>query len=165
MNHPSGTPFSTADLYDAFGDRCKSCETQFRQYGARRVFSGRIRTVKCLNDNKLVRTTLETQSQGDVIVVDGAGSLRCALMGDMMAALAAKNGWSGVVILGAVRDTAKLAGVQLGIKASGSNPQKSSKTGEGARDVEVSFGGVKFVPGNWIYCDDDGILVSAEKLT
>jgi regulator of ribonuclease activity A len=156
-------PFSTADLYDAFGERCISCETQFRQYGGRRVFCGQIRTVKCLDDNVLVRATLETQAKGDVLVIDGGGSLRTALMGDVVAEIGVRHGWSGAVILGAVRDTPALATLQFGVKALGSNPQKSSKLGAGARGIEVSFGGVTFVPGHWIYCDDDGILVSAER--
>jgi regulator of ribonuclease activity A len=156
--------FSTPDLYDAYGDCCSSCETQFRQYGGRRNFCGRIRTVKCLDDNVLVRAALETQVKGDVLIVDGGGSLRCALMGDVLAELGARHGWSGAVILGAVRDTPALAALQFGVKALGSNPKKSSKSGAGARGVEVSFGGITFVPGHWIYCDDDGILVAAEEL-
>lgn len=158
------TQFSTSDLYDAFENRCSSCSTQFKQYGGRRIFSGRIRTVATLNDNVLVRRMLETPSDGEVLVVDGSGDLGSALIGDMMAGLGAKNGWSGVVILGAVRDTSALAQMDFGVKALGSNPKRSAKNGTGRTDAPVSFGGVTFAPGHWIYSDDDGILVSSEKL-
>src|SRR4051812_6056761 len=98
----------TADLYDAHGDVCQSCSTQFKQYGQRRVFSGPLRTVKCLNDNLLVRNALEVPSAGGVLVVDGGNSLDAALLGDLMAELGRKNGWAGVVIFGAVRDVLTL---------------------------------------------------------
>lgn len=107
---------------------------------------------------------LETPSDGEVLVVDGSGDLGSALIGDMMAGLGAKNGWSGVVILGAVRDTSALAQMDFGVKALGSNPKRSAKNGTGRTDAPVSFGGVTFAPGHWIYSDDDGILVSSEKL-
>jgi regulator of ribonuclease activity A len=158
------TEFSTADLYDDFADRCCSCETQFRQYGGRREFSGQIRTIKCLDDNTLLRQMLETHSDGEVLVVDGSGSLGSALIGDVIAALGAKAGWSGVIIFGAIRDVRALSGVDFGVKALGSNPKKSAKRGAGQTDVVVSFGGISFTPGDWLYSDDDGILVSSEKL-
>ena len=157
--------FSTSDLYDAFANRCGSCEVQFKQYGRRRHFSGRIRTVKCINDNALIRRLFETAAAGEVLVVDGGASLSSALMGDMIAALGAKNGWSGAVILGAVRDVCALAQMGFGVKALGSNPKKSSKTGDGCIDEALLFGGVTFAPGHWLYSDDDGIIVSAEKLS
>jgi regulator of ribonuclease activity A len=157
--------FLTADLYDSFGDSCSSCDVQFRQYGGRRVFSGRIRTVKCIDDNVLLRRTLDTGSDGEVLIVDGSGFLGSALMGDMIAGLGAKNGWSGVVMLAAIRDARALADIDFGVKALGTNPKKSSKNGTGAVDIPVSFGGVTFTPGHWIYSDDDGILVSAKNLT
>ncbi|MDD3180722.1 MAG: ribonuclease E activity regulator RraA [Opitutaceae bacterium] len=157
--------FTTPDLYDDFGDRCGSCETQFKQYGGRHVFSGRIRTLQCLEDNVLLRRMLETPSDGEVLVVDGSGSLRCALMGDLVAGLGERNGWSGVIIHGAVRDVHALAGLDFGIKALGSNPKKSGKKGTGQMDVSVMFGGATFTPGHWLYSDDNGILVAPEKLT
>lgn len=156
--------FATADLYDAHGDAVASCVTQFRSYGSRARFSGRISTVRCLEDNALVKQVLATPGEGRVLVVDGGGSLRTALMGDMIAASAVQNGWAGVVINGAVRDTAALAGLDLGVKALGSNPRRSAKTGLGEIDVPVTFGDVTFTPGEWLYGDEDGILVSPRRL-
>jgi regulator of ribonuclease activity A len=156
--------FSTADLYDAFGDHCSSCETQFRQYGARRVVSGKIRTVKCVDDNVLLRGMLESRSDGEVLVVDASGYLGSALMGDTVAKLGLDNGWSGAVINGAVRDADRLSAMAFGVKALGSNPRKSKKHGAGSVDVVVSFGGAALVPGHWLYSDEDGIIVSARKL-
>jgi regulator of ribonuclease activity A len=151
---------ATADLYDEHGDELQSCTVQLRQFGARPAFEGVVSTVRCHEDNVLVRQALGEPGQGRVLVVDGGGSLGAALMGDLIAALAARNGWEGVVIHGAVRDVTALADIDLGIKALGSNPRKSAKAGVGARDVPVSFGGVDFVPGRRLYSDADGIRVS-----
>ena len=156
--------FATADLCDAHGARCSSCELPFRQFGARRAFAGKIRTIRCRADNALVRRLLETTSSGEVLVVDGGGFLGAALLGDQLAALGVKNGWSGVVIHGAVRDSVALAAMDFGVKALGTNPKKAEKVGTGDIGVAVEFGGVKFAPGHWLYSDDDGILVSAEAL-
>ncbi|MDB6168398.1 MAG: regulator of ribonuclease [Verrucomicrobia bacterium] len=156
--------FLTADLYDAHGAACESCPTQFHQYGGRRAFTGKIRTVQCRDDNALVRRCLEKPSEGEVLVVDGGGSLACALLGDLMAELGRKNGWSGVVIFGAIRDAVVLGTLDFGVKALGSNPKKSTKTAVGSVDADIVIGGVTFKPGQWLYSDDDGILVSAQKL-
>ncbi|MFI0371327.1 ribonuclease E activity regulator RraA [Actinomadura sp. 1N219] len=156
--------FTTADLVDDFGDELRSCRTQFRQYGARLAFAGRVSTVRCNRDNGLVKKLLNTPSEGRVLVVDGAGSLASALMGDMIAAAAVANGWAGVVINGVVRDVAALRGLDLGAKALGSNPRKSAKDGAGAVDVPVMFGGVEFRPGDWLYSDEDGIVVAERDL-
>ncbi len=156
--------FATADLVDDHSDVVQSCEAQFRQYGGRVRFHGPIRTIKSTEDNALVKQTLATLGNGAVLVIDGAASLRCALVGDLMAGAAQKNGWAGLVIWGAVRDTVALAGLDVGIKALGSNPWRSSKNGTGQVDVPVSFGGVEFRPGSWLYSDEDGILVSPRKL-
>ena len=156
--------FTTADLVDAHSDVVTSCEVQFRQYGGRVRFHGPIRTVKSTEDNALLKQTLSGAGDGAVLVVDGGGSLRSALVGDLIAALGQKNGWAGLVIWGAVRDTVALGGVDIGIKALGSNPWRSSKNGTGQVDVPVSFGGVEFCPGYWLYSDEDGILVSPRKL-
>jgi regulator of ribonuclease activity A len=107
---------------------------------------------------------LETRSDGEVLVVDGDGSLNAALIGDAIAGLGARSGWSGVVINGAVRDSAILREIEFGVKALGTNPRKSKKEGSGASDLLISFAGIDFVPGHWIYCDEDGILVSAKRL-
>jgi regulator of ribonuclease activity A len=156
--------FATADLVDAHSDIVRSCAAQFRQYGGRVRFFGPIRTIQSTEDNALVKQTLATPGNGAVLVIDGGASLRCALVGDLMAGLAQKNGWAGLVIWGAVRDIVALGGLDIGIKALGSNPWRSSKNGTGEVDVPVSFGGVEFRPGHWLYSDEDGILVSSRKL-
>ncbi|GGT87865.1 ribonuclease E activity regulator RraA [Actinomadura citrea] len=156
--------FATADLIDDFGDELRSCETQFRQYGGRTAFAGPVATVRCHRDNGLVKRRLGTPGEGRVLVVDGAGSLASALMGDMIAAAAVAHGWAGVVINGAVRDVAALRGLDLGAKALGSNPRKSAKDGAGETDVPVAFGGVEFRPGDWLYSDEDGIVVAEREL-
>lgn len=154
----------TTDLYDDHEDEVQTCSIQFRDFGGRRRFAGRIRTVTCRNDNQLFRTLLDEPGNGCVVVVDGGASTEAALMGDRIAAKGARNGWSGCVILGAVRDSAELAGINFGVKALGVNPAKSTKTGAGAVDAVLEFGGVRFEPGHWVYCDEDGILVAAEAL-
>ena len=152
----------TADLVDDFGEALASCDTQMRQFGARRHFAGPIVTVRCFQDNGLVKATLATPGDGKVLVVDGGASLHTALMGDMIAASAVANGWAGVVINGPVRDCAALAEMDLGVKALGTNPRKSAKDGAGERDVTVEFGGVQFVPGRLLVADDDGVVVLPE---
>ncbi|HKB57536.1 MAG TPA: ribonuclease E activity regulator RraA [Lacunisphaera sp.] len=154
----------TADLIDAHGEKLQSCEIQFRQFGRRRNFHGPVRTIKTLEDNALIKQTLGLPGHGAVLVVDGGGSLRTALMGDMIAGDALKNGWAGVIIRGAVRDVDALGQLELGIKALGSNPCKSAKAGTGSLDVPVSFGGVNFTPGCWVYSDEDGVVVSAQQI-
>jgi regulator of ribonuclease activity A len=156
--------FATADLVDAHSDVVQSCEAQFRQYGGRVRFHGPIRTIKATEDNALVKQTLATAGDGAVLVIDGGASLRSALVGDLIAASAQKNGWAGLVIWGAVRDTVALGSLDIGIKALGSNPWRSSKNGTGQIDVPVSFGGVEFRRGSWLYSDEDGILVSSRRL-
>ncbi|MER7369789.1 ribonuclease E activity regulator RraA [Nonomuraea wenchangensis] len=151
---------STADLYDEHGDQLDSCHLQLRQYGGRRAFSGRIATVRCHEDNALLKSVLSEPGEGRVLVVDGGGSLRAALMGDVIAGIAVASGWAGVVIHGAVRDVAALRDLDLGIKALGSNPRKSAKTGAGERDVPVTFGDAVFHPGAELFSDEDGILVT-----
>lgn len=153
------TAIGTADLYDEYEEQLQSCDLQLRQYGLRRAFAGPVVTVRCREDNALLKDVLSTPGQGRVLVVDGGGSLHTALMGDLIAASAVANGWAGVVINGAVRDVAALALLDLGIKALGSNPRKSTKTGAGERDVIVSFGGATFTPGARLVADDDGVVV------
>jgi regulator of ribonuclease activity A len=155
---------ATTDLYDDFEETCKTCSVQFRDFGGRRRFSGRIRTVRCFHDNVLFRAMLDEPGEGGVIVVDGGGSTATALMGDMLAARGRDNGWSGVIINGAIRDSVEIAGIDIGVKALGVNPAKSEKKGEGKTDVELKFGDVRFRPGEWVYCDEDGILVSPEEI-
>lgn len=154
----------TTDLYDDNADTAGTCSTQFRDFGALRLFSGPVRTVRCRNDNQLLRTLLGEHGDGAVLVVDGDASTEVALLGDMLAARGASNGWSGLVINGAVRDSAELADIEIGIKALGVNPAKSAKTGAGEIDIPVTFGGVTFIPGSWVYCDVDGVLVSPSAI-
>lgn len=151
----------TADLVDEIGSDVRSCDVQFRQFGGRTQFAGPISTVRCFEDNALLKSVLSTPGDGGVLVIDGAGSLHAALVGDVIAELARSNGWAGLIVNGAVRDASTLRGINIGLKALGTNPRKSGKTGAGDRDVEVSLGGVTFVPGDIAYSDDDGIVVVA----
>lgn len=156
--------FHTADLIDEFGEQCASCDIQFRQFGGHVSTYGRIRTVKCYDDNVLVRRALETKSEGEVMVVDAAGFLGSAIVGDQMAELAMKNAWAGIIIFGALRDSVALAKMPIAVKALGTNPKKSGKDGTGQSDVIVTIGNVVFRPGQWVYSDGDGILVSESAL-
>jgi regulator of ribonuclease activity A len=155
---------ATTDLFDDFEGTVQTCSTQFQDFGGRARYFGRIRTVKCHRDNQIFRALLDEPGDGCVVIVDGGASTESALMGDIIAAKGARNGWSGCVILGAVRDSAALAKIDFGAKALGVNPAKSAKTGAGELDVVVEFGGVRFEPGHWVYCDEDGILVAARQL-
>ena len=151
----------TADLVDDIGPEVRSCDVQFRQFGGRTEFAGPISTVRCHQDNALLKSVLSEPGDGGVLVVDGGGSLHTALVGDLIADLARAGGWAGLIVNGAVRDSAALREIELGIKALGTNPRKSSKTGAGTRDVTVDLGGVEFIPGDIAYSDDDGIVVVA----
>ena len=153
------TPVNTADLYDERGEELDSLAVQFQSLGGRSHFAGPVRTIRCLEDNGLVKSVLATPGDGAVLVVDGGGSLRTALMGDMIAASAVENGWAGVVINGSIRDRVAIAGLPLGVKALGSNPRKSAKNGAGELDVELVIDGVSIRPGQRIWCDPDGILL------
>jgi regulator of ribonuclease activity A len=148
-------------LVDEIGPDVRSCDLQFTQYGGRPQFAGLITTVRCFEDNALLKSVLSEPGDGGVLVIDGDGSLHTALVGDLIAGLGVDNGWAGLIINGAVRDAATLRTLEIGVKALGTNPRKSSKTGEGVRDVAVEFGGVVFVPGHTAYSDDDGIVVIA----
>ena len=154
---------ATADLIDAHGT-LQSCDTQLRSFGGSPRFHGVIRTVRCRDDNALVKRLLSAPGAGQVLVVDGGGSLHCALVGDLVAGSALANGWSGLVIHGAIRDTVAIARLGIGLRALGTNPRRSAKTGTGEVDVVVSFGGVLFTPGHHLYADEDGIVVSPAAL-
>ncbi len=155
----SVTPRPTADLVDDIGPDVRSCDLQLRQFGGRSAFAGRISTVRCFQDNALLKSVLSVPGDGGVLVIDGAGSVHAALVGDVIAELGRSNGWSGLIINGAVRDASTLRTLDIGIKAVGTNPRKSTKSGEGEQDVPVTFGGVTFVPGEIAHSDDDGIVV------
>ncbi|WP_404353168.1 ribonuclease E activity regulator RraA [Phycicoccus jejuensis] len=151
---------STADLYDEHGDALQSCSLQLRHVGGRRQFTGPVATIRCHRDNALVKATLATPGEGRVLVVDGGGSLESALVGDLIAGSAVSNGWAGVVVHGAVRDSVAIGGLPLGVLALGTNPRKSAKDGVGEVDVPVAFGGVEFFPGATLWADEDGVLVT-----
>ncbi|MBF6135946.1 ribonuclease E activity regulator RraA [Nocardia otitidiscaviarum] len=159
----SANPVATADLADEIGPEIRSCDTQFIQFGGREAFSGRIVTIRCFQDNLLVKQTLGEPGAGRVLVVDGGASVHTALVGDIIAGRGVDNGWAGVVVNGAVRDSAILRTLDIGIKALGTNPRKSTQTGSGDKDVPVEFGGVTFVPGDMLYSDHDGVVVRAES--
>jgi len=142
----------------------RTCALQLHGFGGRRRFSGRIRTVRTFEDNALLREVLATPGRGAVMVVDGGGSLRTALVGDVIAQLAIDNGWSGLVMNAVIRDVERLRTMDIGVKALGSNPMKSAKRRTGEIDVPVEFGGVTFTPGEMLYADDDGVLVSVVPL-
>ena len=150
---------ATSDVYDAHAATAQTCETQLRSFGSVAAFSGPIATVRCLEDNVLVQQRVSEPGAGRVLVVDGGGSFRCALVGDNVAGAALENGWAGLVLNCCVRDTAALAGLGLGILAIGTNPKPSSKTGEGEIDVPVTFGGCTFAPGALLHADGDGVVV------
>ena len=150
---------TTSDLFDEHAAAAQTCETQFRSFGGVASFSGPIATVRCLEDNVLVKQRASEPGEGRVLVVDGGGSLRCALVGDNGAGAALANGWAGLVLNCCVRDTAALAKLGLGILAIGTNPRPSGKTGAGEVDVSVTFGGCTFTPGALLHADGDGIVV------
>lgn len=154
--------FSTADLVDELGDAVQSVSLQFQNIGGHPRFSGPIRTVRCHRDNALLKAILSTPGDGAVLVVDGGGSLESALVGDLIAALGVEHGWAGIIVNGVIRDRVAIGELPIGVKALGSNPRKSSKTGAGKADVVVSFGGATFRPGATVWSDEDGILTDGE---
>ena len=156
--------FSTADLHDEHEGKVQVANILMQSFGQKTRFSGPISTVKCFEDNSLVRAALEEPGEGRVLVVDGGGSIRCALVGDKLAELGIKNGWEGLVVHGCIRDSAVISTLDIGIKALGTNPRRSVKKGEGERDIVLNFADATFTPGNWLYADEDGILLSPVKL-
>ncbi|WP_316863236.1 ribonuclease E activity regulator RraA [uncultured Cohaesibacter sp.] len=158
--------YPTTDLNDANPEKVRQVMLPLLDFGKKRRFAGRVRTAVTMEDTKLVQQALFSLSgEGGVIVLDGGGSFRSALLGDINASLLEANGWAGIIINGVVRDVARLAKIDLGIKALGVTPVRSAKTGIGAIDVPVAFGNVLFEPGQCIYCDEDGVLVSDDPLT
>lgn len=160
--------FATTDLCDEYIDnpqvQLRVVNPMFISIGGRSRFSGRVTTLKLFEDNVRVREVLGEPGEGGVLVVDGGGSMRCALLGDQLAAMGRDNGWSGVVVYGCVRDSAQLMDIALGVMALNTNPLKSQKKGLGERDVSVTFGGVTIQPGEWVYADEDGILITNRQL-
>jgi regulator of ribonuclease activity A len=161
--------FSTCDLCDANENLIAEgtlavLPPVFRSFGKRAAFAGQAVTLKVFEDNVLVRSTLETPGNGQVLVVDGGGSLRCALVGGNLGKLAEKNGWAGIVVNGCVRDAAELDACDVGIRALALHPQRSVRKGVGERDMPVTIAGVKVRPGDWVYADVDGALVARTRL-
>lgn len=159
----------TCDLCDAHEDHLANGSLQvlppvFRQFGGQSRFAGPARTLKVFEDNVRVRAALETPGEGSVLVVDGGGSLRCALVGGNLGQLAEKHGWAGIIINGCVRDTAELAACAIGIRALATLPRRSFRKGVGEPDIPVDIAGVRIRPGDWLYADEDGILVSRHPL-
>ena len=155
----------TTDLCDQHSDRLQIAEPLLRDFGGRTAFSGPITTLKVFEDNTLVRAALEEPGQGRVLVVDGGGSQRCALVGDMLAAIGHDNDWAGIIVYGCVRDVVELANIQIGIKAIAAHPLRSVKRGVGERDVPVRFVGIQFQPGQHLYADQDGLVVADQVLS
>lgn len=157
--------FSTCDLCDPrkgdSGDDFRVLPPVFRHFGGRRKFAGPVRTVRCFEDNTSVKALLEGPGQGAVLVVDGGGSLRRALVGGNIAAAAAANGWAGVLVHGAVRDVAELAAAGVGLMALATMPMPSDRKAAGLVDVPLLIEGVRVRPGDWLYADEDGIVVTA----
>jgi regulator of ribonuclease activity A len=156
--------FRTADLCDQFSDELAICDPLFRDYGGASRFAGPVVTIKCFEDNSRVRDLTAERGDARVLVIDAGGSTRRAVLGDLLAQKAVDNGWRGILVFGCVRDSAALATMPIGIKAIGSCPLKTDKRGEGQRDLPVSFAGVTFQPGDWLYADADGVIVARRAL-
>jgi len=154
----------TTDLSDLHPKKVQAAESLFRDFGGRKMFHGEIVTLKIFEDNSFVRKALEQNGESKVLVIDGGGSLRCALLGDQLGELAVKNKWSGVLVFGCVRDSEALSQLDFGIKALNTHPLKTEKRNEGQENITVRFAGVDFVPGTFIYADEDGVLVTSERL-
>lgn len=154
----------TADLIDSHAAQLSLVHLPFRRFGTTPSVAGPIQTVKCHEDNVLVRRELETPGDGRILVVDGGGSTRIALLGDMLAGFAVQNGWAGVVLNAAIRDSAEIDQMPTSVFALGTSPVKSAKDGWGHVGVEVSFGGVTMAPNGWLYGDADGLLYSEMAL-
>ncbi len=150
----------SADLSDKYPE-AHVCESIFQSYGGNQHFHGPIRTIKCFEDFSLVKTLLSEKSNGEILVVDAGGSRRCAMLGDMLAQMGAENGWAGGIFNGMIRDSADIGTMPFGVKALGTHPRRSNKGGQGEENIPVTFAGVTFTPGDFVYADEDGILVSS----
>ena len=156
--------FKTTDLYDEYLEAVQVAAPIFRDYGGRQRFCGQIVTLKALEDNSYLKASFESDGRGKVLVVDAAGSMRCAMMGDVMAALGASNGWEGVVVNGCIRDSADVAKVNIGVKALATIPRKTIKRNQGVMDIPLHFAEVVFNPGDYLYADEDGIVIAKHAI-
>lgn len=154
----------TSDISDKLHPNVDYLEPIYHSYGAKTDFFGKIYTVKCFEDNSVVREVLNTEGHGQVLVVDAGGSKRCAMLGDILAAKALENHWAGVVMYGLIRDSEIINQMPIGVRALGTHPLKSVKKGLGEKQVEVSFSGVVFRPGEYLYADQDGVIVIKEPI-
>lgn len=157
----SAARFTTADLCDAHGDKIRVLSLPWRDFGGRVAFHGPLSTVLAFEDNSRVREAVSEPGEGRVLLIAGGGSLQRSMLGDLLAQKAVANGWAGVVIDGALRDSAVIATLDLGVKALGTCPRKTDKRDQGLRDVSVEIGGLLIHPGEWLYADRDGVVVSA----
>lgn len=155
---------STPDLCDKYADRLQIAEPVFLRYGERAAFGGTIVTIKCFEDNSLVRDAVAETGSGKVLVVDGGGSMRRALLGDQLAAKAVSNDWQGIIINGCLRDVDDIDTMEIGVRTLGCHPLKTDKRGEGQRDIAVQFAGIDWRPGDYVYADNNGIVVSGTPL-
>ncbi|MDG1495278.1 MAG: ribonuclease E activity regulator RraA [Porticoccaceae bacterium] len=155
---------STPDLCDQYPDLIQVVELMFSNYGGRESFAGEVVTVKCFEDNSCVKQLVGTVGLGRVMVVDGGGSMRRACLGDMLAEKASANGWSGLIIYGCIRDVDEIMATDIGVQALGTHPMKTQKKGIGETQISVSFGGVTFNPGDYVYADNNGIVVASQEL-
>ena len=157
--------FKTSDLYDEHLEDLQVAAPIFKDFGGKTRFCGEIVTLKAFEDNTFLKQSFESDGKGKVLVVDSGGSLRAAMMGDVMAALGASNGWEGVIINGCIRDSADVARVDIGAKALATIPRKTVKRNQGTLNIPVNFAEVPFNPGEYVYADEDGIVLSKTRLT
>ena len=155
--------FTTADLWDEHHQHLSCVEPIFYSFGKKKAFSGKITTLKLFEDNSFVRKQLESNGKGKVLVVDGGASLRCALVGDKLAELAITNKWEGIIVNGCIRDSYLINQMDIAIKAINTSPVKSIKRNIGKMNIPVNFSGVTFIPGQFVYSDNDGVLISKKK--
>ena len=157
--------FQTADLCDEFDSELRVLAPMgLQSYGGRGSFSGPVATLKVYEDNSLVRSALEGPGEGRVLVVDGGGSMRCAMVGDQLALLGVRNGWAGILVYGCIRDSAAISEMDIGLFALATHPRKSVKRGVGERDVSLCFGGIEISPGDHLYADSDGVVLATRSL-
>lgn len=155
----------TADLCDQYSDSISICQVEFKSYGGKKRFAGPIQTVEVFEDNVLVRKMLETVPEGSVLVINGGGSKNCALVGDILAQIAVDRNLAGIIVNGVIRDSGEIAGMNVGVFAIGTMPLKSKKEGKGKTNVQTKFGGVIWTPGEYVYADEDGVIISPNPLT
>lgn len=156
--------FTVSDLCDANETRITTADPIFRDFGGHRAFAGLITTIRCFEDNSYLKAMLSKSGDGKVLVVDGGASTRCALLGDQVAEAAVRNRWQGIIIHGCIRDSQKIAALDIGVKALAACPKRSVKKNIGEYGINLNFAGVDFIPGHYVYADEDGIIVSADKL-